>query len=164
MSEYSYIKLNRYMHSHPRLSRILVMLSESITLSVYIFYPIFVILAFLIFGVGGLKFALVPLISIILLSFLRAKLNLPRPYEKMEIIPLYSKKTMGKAFPSRHTFAIFIIAFSAYFANSFLFIILTILGIILALLRVLLGVHYVRDVLAGFLFAVISALIGYVII
>ncbi len=164
MSEYSYIRLNRYMHAHPRLSRVLVMLSKSITLSVYIFYPIFLILAFLIFGFGALKLALVPLISIILLSLLRTKLNLPRPYEKMEIIPLYSKKTVGKSFPSRHTFAIFIIAFSLYFASSFLFILFTIFGIILALLRVLLGVHYVRDVLAGFLFAVISALIGYVLI
>ncbi len=164
MSEYSYIKLNRYMHSHKRFSKLLVVLSKSITLAMYFFYPAFLVYLFFCARHLALKTTLVPLISIVLLSVIRAKLNLPRPYEKMDITPLYSKKTMGKSFPSRHTFAIFIIAFSTFSVSATLFSVLTALSIVLATLRVLLGVHYVRDVLGGFLFAVVSALIGYILI
>jgi membrane-associated phospholipid phosphatase len=42
--------------------------------------------------------------------------------------------------------------------------VLTLLGIILAFLRVILGVHLVRDVLAGLLCAILSAVIGYIMI
>ena len=164
MSEYSYIKLNRYMHLHKKLSKICVFLCRAITLLIYVFYPAYLIYLFFCEKPLFVVNTLVPLISVILLSFLRAKINLQRPYEAMDITPLYNKKTVGKSFPSRHTFAIFIIAFSVMTFNLPLGFAITLLGILLAILRVLLGVHYVRDVLVGFLFAVISALIGYVII
>ena len=165
MSEYSYIKLNHYMLAKPKLSRALVFLCKAITNAFYVMYPLFLLAGFYRFGSVMLKPTLVPLISLILLSIIRAKLNLPRPYEQFDITPLYDKKTKGKSFPSRHTFAVFIISFTLYFfVSTFTFSILLLLSIMLAFLRVLLGVHLVRDVLAGFLFAVISALIGYVVI
>ncbi len=165
MSEYSYIRLNHFMLARPRLSRALVFLSKAITNLFYVMYPLFLLAGFYRLGLAMLKPTLVPLISIIILSIIRAKLNLPRPYEQFDITPLYDKKTKGKSFPSRHTFAIFIISFTLYFfVSPFTFSILLLLSFMLAFLRVLLGVHLVRDVLAGFLFAVISALIGYVII
>lgn len=163
MSELSYIKLNHYMLARPRLSKALVFLCRSITLAFYILYPFFLIAGIFYFGfIAMLKPILVPFISIVILSVIRARLNLPRPYEKFEITPLYNKNTKGKSFPSRHTFAVFIITFTLYFfVNPFTFSVLLLLSIILAILRVLLGVHLVRDVLVGFLFAIISALIGY---
>ena len=165
MSEFSYIKLNHYMLARPRLSKVLVILCKAITLAFYIMYPLFLLIGFYYFGNAMLKFALVPFISIVILSLIRAKLNLPRPYEQFDITPLYDKKTKGKSFPSRHTFAVFIITFTLFFfVSPFIFFILLILSVALAILRVLLGVHLVRDVLAGFLFALVSAVIGYVLI
>ncbi len=165
MSEYSYIKLNRYMLARPKLSGALVFLCKTITNLFYVMYPLFLLAGFYRLKWDMLKFALVPLISLIILSIIRAKLNLPRPYEQFSITPLYDKKTKGKSFPSRHTFSVFIISFTLYFfVPPLTFSILLILSILLATLRVLLGVHLVRDVLAGFLFAIISAIIGYAII
>ncbi len=164
MSEYSYIKLNRYMHAHSKLAKAAVILCKLITLAVYVFYPAFLIYLFFNERQPFLKSVLVPLVSVILVSLMRLKMNLPRPYEIMNMTPLYDKKTKGQSFPSRHTFAIFIIAFTVYFVKPIIGIALSILGLMLAALRVIIGVHYVRDVLAGFLCAVISAVIGYIII
>ena len=165
MSEFSYIKLNHYMLARPRLSKVLVILCKAITLAFYIMYPLFLLIGFYYFGTAMLKLALVPFVSIVILSLISAKLNLPRPYEQFDITPLYNKKTKGKSFPSRHTFAVFIITFTLFFfVSPFIFFILLILSLALAILRVLLGVHLVRDVLAGFLFALVSAVIGYVLI
>lgn len=165
MSEFSYIKLNHYMLTRPKLAKTIVFLCKGITNIFYVMYPLFLLAGFYRFRLYMLKFALVPLVSLIIVSVIRAKLNLPRPYEQFNITPLYDKKTKGKSFPSRHTFSVFIITFTLYFfVSPLIFSILLLLSILLAILRVLLGVHLVRDVLTGFLFAIISALIGYVII
>ena len=166
MSEFSYIKLNHYMLARPKLSKTLVFLCKAITGLFYIMYPIFLLIGLYRLGfIMMLKPTLVPLISIIIVSLIRAKLNFPRPYEQFAITPILDKKTKGKSFPSRHTFAVFIITFTLYlFTNPFIFSILFLLSVALATLRVLLGVHLVRDVISGFLFAVISALIGYALI
>lgn len=164
MTEISYIKLNRFMHSHKMASKITVFLCRAITIAFYIFYPAFLAVLYFYNHPTLIKFILVPLISIILISVLRKVLNIARPYEKMDLAPLYNKKTSGCSFPSRHTFAVFIIAFSAYNVSIPLGATLLVLGFLLALARVLCGVHYLRDVLAGFAFAVISAFIGYILI
>lgn len=164
MSEFSYIKLNHYMLKRPRLSKTLVFLCKAITLAFYILYPIFLITAFIKFGFSMYMLAVVPFVSLVVLSLLRAKLNFKRPYELFDITPLYNKKTKGNSFPSRHTFAVFIITFTLYyFVSPAVFSVLLILSFALAALRVILGVHLIRDVLAGFLFALISAVIGYVL-
>lgn len=164
MSEYSYIKLNRFMLSHPEFSKISVVLSKLITNISYIFYPIFLILILIFNRQYIIKLTVVPLVSLIVVSILRNLINLERPYEKMDITPIIKKRTKGKSFPSRHTFAIFMIAFSVSIVNLWLGLIFTLFGCILAWLRVLLGLHYVRDVLAGFISAIILALLGYGII
>lgn len=165
MSDNFYIELNHYMLSHKKLSKTLVILCKALTLAFYIVYPVFLALFFYHFRFAALKLALVPLISLIIVSVIRALLNRKRPYEVLPITPLYNKKTCGKSFPSRHTFAIFIIIFSLFFfCSPVIFILLLLLGVIMALLRVLLGVHFIRDVLAGFLFAVFFAILGYIII
>ncbi len=165
MSDNFYLKLNHYIQNHKRLSRVLVILSRVITLAFYVIYPLFLAYSFYIFGFGIIKAALVPLISLIIVSLIRILINRKRPYEKLDITPLYNKKTRGKSFPSRHSFAILIIAVSlGIFLHPILLLPLIIISIILGALRVLLGVHYISDVIAGFLFALLFALLGYKIL
>lgn len=164
MSEVGYISLNKYMLSHPRLSKLAVFSCHAITALVYLTYPVFLLAVYGWTDAFPIKIVLVPLISLIIVSIIRRLLNVPRIYETYDITPLYNKKTKGQSFPSRHTFAIFIISFTIYLVYKEIGIALFILGVVLAMLRVIIGVHYVRDVLSGLLCAIISALIGYIII
>ena len=107
-----------------------------------------------------MKILLIPLVSFIVLSIIRYFLNMPRPYEKYDIKPLYNKKTKGKSCPSRHTFSAFVIGFSVMYVSFPLGALITFLAIILAITRVVCGIHFIRDVVWGLIAAVLSALMG----
>ena len=104
---------------------------------------------------------LVPGASFLLLSFLRARLNAPRPYEVLDIRPLIPKDTKGNSFPSRHVFSAFVIAMTALWLLPPLGCALLLCGGALALCRVVGGVHWPRDVLAGAAAGVLAGLAGY---
>lgn len=94
-------------------------------------------------------FLLVPAVSFVLVSVFRAAYGAVRPYEKYGFVPLVPKDTQAKSFPSRHVFSIFVIA---TVVSDLWFVpgaVLLLLGGILAFLRVAMGVHFPKDVLAG---------------
>lgn len=96
-----------------------------------------------------LPFLFVPAVSFILVSVFRANYGAVRPYEKYGFAPLVPKDTRAKSFPSRHVFSIFIIATVVCYLWSVPGVVLLLLGGILAFLRVAMGVHFPKDVLAG---------------
>lgn len=164
MKKEFYERMSAFMKKHSGLSRASVVLSKSITFAIYLFYPIFLSLLYLQHSSFLLRAVLVPAVSFIVLSVVRRIINAERPYEKFDIPALYSKNKKGCSFPSRHTFSAFIIAFTVLYVSLPLGIALLFLSTALALLRVVCGVHFIKDVLAGAVFAAISALIGYIII
>lgn len=164
MTDINYTRLNRFMHNHTVLSKLSVFVCKLITYLIYVFYPLFLLYVYIKENDMFLMLTAVPLVSIIILSVVRFFINKPRPYEKLPIIPLYNKKTVGKSFPSRHTFAIFIIAFSVLNVSIPLGAVIIFSAIILAALRIVSGVHYISDVAAGFIFAAVAGAIGYIII
>lgn len=98
---------------------------------------------------------IVPALFFVLLSEFRKKINAKRPYELYGFKPLIKKDTKGLSFPSRHVFSIFIIGGSIWVINRVLGSIILIMGLFLAIIRVITGVHFPRDVIAG-------AIIGFV--
>ena len=103
-----------------------------------------------IFGyklVAGL--ILVPALFFVLLSKFREKINAKRPYELYGFKPLIKKDTKGLSFPSRHVFSIFVIGGSIWVINKILGTIILIMGLLLAIIRVITGVHFPKDVIAG---------------
>ena len=113
-------------------------------------------------GPIALLYALfVPGISFVLVSVFRHIVNAPRPYEVFDGVPVIAKDTLGKSFPSRHAFSIFIIgmAFCACCPLAGAGPIILLLGVALAIIRVIAGVHFPRDVIAG---ALAGILLGYV--
>lgn len=95
------------------------------------------------------------------LSLVRAKLDRPRPYEVYGLEPLIPKDTRGKSFPSRHVFSICVIGTSLMYLTPGLGAALLMLGALLAMARVVSGVHYTSDVLVGAIVGVLSAVIGF---
>ena len=100
-------------------------------------------------------------VPFIILTMVRGFINAPRPYE---LIGFYKdsppKGKCGKSFPSRHVFSIFLIATLTFTHLPVLSLILLVLGAALAVSRVLLGIHFMRDVIAGALSGVASGVIG----
>ena len=92
----------------------------------------------------------IPASGFVILSFLRKKINAPRPYEVWEIVPLLDRDSPGQSMPSRHVFSATIISMVCLHASLSVGLILLILSAILGLVRVLGGVHYPKDVLIGY--------------
>lgn len=111
-----------------------------------------------------LKILVVTGVPFVAVSILRVLINAPRPYELLEF---YKKKPKGKAghsFPSRHVFSVFVIASVLLTWNPLVGVGLMLLGALLAFLRVALGIHFVRDVVAGGLIGLASGGIGLLVL
>lgn len=82
-------------------------------------------------------------------SFFRRRFNAPRPYECCSIAPLIARDGPGKSFPSRHAFSAFAIAASWFAGSAPVAVVLLVAAVVLAVCRVLGGVHFPRDVVVG---------------
>lgn len=138
-------------------------LNRLITLSVYTTYPLVLIYLIYTGDTRMWRVILAPAISFVLVSIFRNLLNAPRPYEVTGTAPIIKKDTKGKSFPSRHVFSVFVIAATLYFISSPLGIVLMLAGCILAVLRVIGGVHFPRDVIAGAVIGILSGILGFYI-
>ena len=105
---------------------------------------------------GGAPFVIVTLV--------RRWINAPRPYELYDFYEKRPKEKSGQSFPSRHTFSAFTVAALSYILSPWLAVALGVFGVALAVSRVLLGMHFIRDVVAGALIGIISGIIGLIIL
>lgn len=128
---------------------------------VYLIYPIALFFLGINKDIRFWKVLLIPGVSFVLLSFVRSYINFPRPYEVFDIIPIIDKDTKGKSFPSRHVFSVLVIAMTLYYIWPPLGIFLMFVGGIIAIIRVLGGVHFPRDVIAGAIIGILSGIIGW---
>ena len=102
-----------------------------------------------------LAYLLVPAIGFIVLSVIRKRMNWPRPYELGTFPPLLNREGKGRSMPSRHVFSAAIISTVAWGVHPLLSVLGLSLALLLAGVRVLAGVHFVRDVVVGFLSAIL---------
>lgn len=110
------------------------------------------------------RFVLTCGIPFVLLSAARNVLNKPRPYEVYEMQPLLPREGSGKSFPSRHVFSIFVIGGCFLYLEPTIGAVLLVLGVLLAIVRVLAGLHFEKDVICGAILGLLSAFIGYSVI
>ena len=111
------------------------------------------------FGKQVLMYVFIPASGFVILSFLRKKINAPRPYEEWTIKPLLDRDSPGQSMPSRHVFSATIISIACLHASLSVGLILLVLSALLGLVRVLGGVHYPKDVLVGYICALVWGLI-----
>lgn len=103
---------------------------------------------------------LIPAVALLLVTALRAAVNRPRPYEKLNIDPLLDKRKQGKSFPSRHTFSAFAVATVLFWLQPIAGGTTAVFSLLLALTRVVAGVHYPSDVAAGAVLGVALVALG----
>ena len=105
--------------------------------------------------------ALVPAAAFWVGSALRARINRPRPYTALGYQPLFPKNEAGRSMPSRHCFSAAAIAVVALHCSLPMGVVLAVLAVLIAVSRVITGVHYISDVLAGLAFGSGFALVGW---
>ena len=106
-------------------------------------------------GKQVLMYVFVPATGFVILSFLRKKINAPRPYEEWTIKPLLDRDSPGQSMPSRHVFSATIISMACLHASLTMGMICLTLSAFLGLVRVLGGVHYPKDVVVGYMYALV---------
>ena len=163
MTKVTYAKLTGAMRKKAKLTRLLNILNKALTYLIFAAYPAMLVYL-LIKNRERLPMAIaVPAVSFVLLSVFRRTVNFPRPYEVFEMPPVIPKSTKGKSFPSRHVFCVAIIGVTALYALPKLpviGIIILVIAVLMAVLRVCSGVHFPRDVIAGFLCGVLMGAAG----
>ena len=102
-------------------------------------------------GKQVLIYVFIPASGFVILSFLRKKINAPRPYEEWDIKPLLDRDSPGQSMPSRHVFSATIISMACLHTSLTMGMICLILSAFLGLVRVLGGVHFPKDVVVGYI-------------
>lgn len=149
--------------NHPEMAKGIHIANKLCTGLMYLSYPMLIIFMVLQRDVNVIRAVLVPGISFVLLSLFRKVINRPRPYETFDVPSVIKKDTKGKSFPSRHVFSATIIAMTFLLMSPWTWLGVVFLGvsILLAIVRVISGVHFISDVSVGFIVGVVAALLGY---
>ena len=111
------------------------------------------------FGKQVLIYVFISATGFVILSLLRKKINAPRPYEEWDIKPLLDRDSPGQSMPSRHVFSATIISMACMHASLPIGMICLTLSAFLGLVRVLGGVHYPKDVVVGYICALVWGVI-----
>lgn len=114
--------------------------------------------------VYALKVAGILAIPFLILTILRRVINAPRPYEVLDFYETKPKGKRGKSFPSRHAYSVFGIGTVLLFFRPLFGVVVLAVGVMLAIARVLLGIHFPRDVIVGGTVGVIAGVIGMLIV
>lgn len=148
---YDHIAAN--IENKPIFLRLLRAFNRFMTVVMPIVYLILLTTTYLQEGLGkqvGI-YLFIPASGFVILSFLRKKINAPRPYEEWTIKPLLDRDSPGQSMPSRHVFSATIISMACLHASVSVGVILLVLSAFLGLVRVLGGVHFPKDVVVGYI-------------
>ncbi len=157
MTKEKYERLSAPFRDNKKKQRRLVLANRVITAAFYVAYILLIIVLAVMRDPRIIRVVLVPLVSFVAVSVFRRILNTKRPYELWDIAPLIDRKGRGCSFPSRHIFSIFIIAMAMSWICLPAAIIMMVAGVALSFIRVIAGVHFPRDVIAG---AAIGSAVG----
>ena len=137
----------------PFLLSLLRTFNRFMTVVIPIVYLTLLVITYLQEGLGKqvCVYVFIPASGFVILSFLRKKINAPRPYEEWDINPLLDRDSPGQSMPSRHVFSATIISMACLHASLSVGVILLVLSALLGLVRVSGGVHYPKDVVVGYI-------------
>ena len=163
-----YPKMYTKVYKNTALCQLLRTLSAFCVIASVVSVILSLTLSFLGGGIlAAVRLGAVLLIPFILVSAARRIVNLKRPCEVFDLDALGIDTRgfkRGKSFPSRHVFSGFLIATVLLPEIPALGILLLVLSLLLGVSRVALGIHFVRDTVAGAILGVASALLGLLII
>ena len=160
MNKETYIKLMTYLQYHGRTRKALIFTERALEILVIISYGGLLIYTVYTSAGFALLSAVTCLLALYICTLLRVAFNRRRPYEVYDTMPALDKDTKGKSFPSRHLTSIAVIAVNLLAINIPLGIVFLLLTAVMGTLRVLLGVHFIKDVVVGALIGIVIGVLG----
>ena len=157
-------KILRAVNKRPALCRGLRLVSHFAGIFAFILFAFVFMLAVISSPLSAVKLCAIIGLSYVAVSLARRFINAPRPYEVYDFYESPPKDKKGVSFPSRHTFLVFAIATVCMPASAVPAIILLVLGVLLAVSRVLIGIHFIRDVVTGAMLGILSSVLGLLIL
>lgn len=143
-----YMHIYGFVQRHPSTHRPIIFLNDSTPkLLMLIFYGLMPILV-LMLNIKVIPYAAFPMIELLIVTKFRNMIDRPRPFDVLDVTPLENHSS-GHSFPSLHCSSSFVITTALFYISPVLGIISLIISIIVAATRLLAGVHYPTDVLAG---------------
>lgn len=165
MKQESYMKIINRIKKSKRGESIVLFLNKYLTDMIYVAFIYLLFQLILEHRYEELvRIVLVTGISFVLVSVVRHFINAERPYTKYDFKPLINKEKTGDSMPSRHVFSAFVIGMAYLYINTALGVVVLIMGATIAVTRVLIGVHFPRDVIAGAVIGVLSGIIGFFVL
>ena len=164
MNETRYHAVQTWFRARPAALHILLWSNKLLSAAVYAIY-ILTIAAMLLSRDDRLwRSLLIPAVVFLGGSLLRRALDFPRPYEVYHMPSLNGKTLSGQSFPSRHMFSSSVLTVWAFWLWPPAGWVMAVITAVLAPLRVLIGVHFIRDVIAGIVLGALCGWIGFFII
>lgn len=149
-----YMRIYDLVQAHPSTHQLIIFLNGyTPKLMMLLFYGLMPILV-IMHDIRVIPYAVFPLIELVLVTKFRNKIDRPRPFDMLDVTPLENHSS-GHSFPSLHCSSSFVITTALFYINPVLGIISLIISIIVAATRLLAGVHYTTDVLAGILIGLV---------
>ena len=149
MNRRRYQAVYRWFTARPRALTALRAADKLLALLVYAAYPLLLLWLAVHRDTRIFRAVLVPAAVFVAGTALRAALNRPRPTAVLGLPPLLNKEKQGESFPSRHVLSAAVIAAVFFYAVPPLGPVLAAITLLIALVRVIGGVHFVKDVTAG---------------
>ena len=157
MSKIGYKDRIENIKTKKKLCKAIYFLYTYLPVVMFVCYPTMLIVkAFMGFDLKLLMMVLIPAGVLLIVTAIRKIVNRSRPYEKYDTPSLFGRDGNGESFPSRHTASAFVLAMSGFALNPFVGGALLIIAAVIASTRVIAGVHFVSDVIAGMVIAVLA--------
>lgn len=163
MNETQFIKITSYFRQTKFREKSIKYLCTFTPLMVAFIYFITILFLIINKNTNTILFLIVPASNFLFITIIRKVLNRPRPYDLFNYNPIVKyTKGKGKSFPSRHTSSAFVIAISYFYINHVYFgVFMLIIAFIIGLSRIIVGVHFPKDIIAAALISIIWCFIGF---
>ncbi len=162
MTRERYLKIKEFLKQNKPLLYILAAAGKLLALAVYVSYPLFLLMLIINKNLYCIQSVAVCGIGFLLITFFRKYFNAERPYERFGFSPIIKKETLGCSFPSRHVFSAAVIGMSLLPVYPMWGAAVLVAAVILGLLRVVFGLHFIKDVSVGLAAGLIFGLFSFI--
>ena len=157
MNRERYLKLLAWAKEKPIREKIICGLTKWIPIVLALLYVLSLLFCCILYRAALIRLFIRPLLCFLFVTMLRNLIKAPRPYDVLDYVPLCGYHPgKNRSFPSRHTASAVILALEINIIwGGIIGTFCICLSLVMGVCRILCGNHFIKDVLAGVVIALI---------